>query len=409
MTHRLNRDVALFQGGQLLSSAGSESTTIAYALVVLALTNSPLKAGLVTFARVLPFVLFGLLAGAAADRFDRRAMMLGADGVRALAVAGLGVALLVDRVALWQVVLVAFIEGTGSTFFKPAAMGALRSVVPTIQLPAAATAQQACIATAQIAGPPLGGALLGLGRAVPFLADAASYMFSALSLLLIRTPFQHERAIDRQPLPAAVHEGIRFLWHQPFLRATALLYAVSNFIGTGMLLVVVVVGEREGLTSGEIGLLLGAFSVCVLAGSLASPLLRRTLPTRTIVLLELWTWLGLVLFVLWPSVYVLVGSMLLSALAIPVTDSVVISHRLAITPNHLVGRVESVRSTMALLMVPLGPLAGGLLLTALPATATVATFAGLGLLLALWATLRSNVFCNLAPIGESDHAGTTAS
>ena len=371
---------------------------------MLALTDSPVKAGLVTCSRVLPFVVFGLLAGAAADRLDRRAVMLAADGVRALAVAGLGVTLLLDRVALWQLVVVAFIEGTGSTFFRPAAAGALRSIVPTNRLPAAAGTQQACIATAQIAGPPLGGALLGLGRAVPFLADAASYALSTVTLLLIRTPLVHHRTVDRQPVRAAVHEGIQFLWHQPFLRDTTLLYAASNFIGPGVLLVVVVVGGREGLTSGAIGLLLGAFSVCVLAGSLASPLVRRALSTRTIVVLELWTWLGLVLFVIWPSVYVLIAAILLTAFAIPITDSVVIGHRLAITPNHLVGRVESVRSTLALLIAPLGPLVAGLLLSALPARVTVATFAGLGVLLALGATLSSNLSCNLAPIGESDHA-----
>ena len=68
---RRNRDFVLLQGGQLLSSAGSESTAIAYPLLVLALTQSPAKAGLVAFARVVPFALFGLLAGMAADRFDR--------------------------------------------------------------------------------------------------------------------------------------------------------------------------------------------------------------------------------------------------------------------------------------------------------------------------------------------------
>jgi MFS family permease len=69
---RRNRDFVLLQGGQLLSSAGSQSTAIAYPLLVLALTQSSAKAGLVAFARVVPFALFGLLAGMAADRFDRK-------------------------------------------------------------------------------------------------------------------------------------------------------------------------------------------------------------------------------------------------------------------------------------------------------------------------------------------------
>lgn len=384
---RRNRDFVLLQGGQLLSSAGSESTAIAYPLLVLALTQSPAKAGLVTFARVVPYALFGLLAGVAADRFDRRRVMLAADGVRALAVAALAAAILLDSIAFWQIVVVAFVEGTGSAFFGPAAAGALRSVVPTAQLPAAAGAQQSRTAAVRIAGPPLGGALFGLGRAVPFLADAASYAFSVISLLLMRTPFQEDRAVERVRLRARVAEGFRFLWHQPFVRTTTFLYGLTNFIGPGVLLVVVVVGDRQGLTGGQIGLLLAAFGACVLIGSLASPLARRTLSTRAILLLELWTWLGSLLFVVWPNVYVLMASILPSALAIPITDSVVIGYRLAITPDRLVGRVESVRSSIALLIAPLGPLTAGVLLSVMSAQATIAVFAGLGLVLALWGTL----------------------
>ena len=239
------------------------------------------------------------------------------------------------------------------------------------------------MAAVTVAGPPLGGALFGLGRAVPFLADALSYAFSVVSLLLMRTPFQEPRAVRRAPLA----EGFRFLWRQPFLRTTTFLYGLSNFIGPGVLLTVVVVGERQGLTSGAIGLLLGAFGACLLAGALASPLFRRALSTRAILLLELWTWLGSGLFVVWPNVYVLVASILPTAIAIPVTDSVVIGFRLAITPDRLVGRVESVRSSIALLIAPLGPLAAGVLLSTVSAQATVAVFAALGLALAVWGTL----------------------
>jgi MFS family permease len=113
---------------------GSESTAIAYPLVVLALTQSVAQAGLVSFARVLPFALFGLLAGITADRFDRKRVMMAADGMRALAVGSLAVAIALDQLAFWQIPLVAFVEGAGTAFFLPAAAGALRSVVATNQL-----------------------------------------------------------------------------------------------------------------------------------------------------------------------------------------------------------------------------------------------------------------------------------
>jgi predicted MFS family arabinose efflux permease len=384
---RRNRDFMLLQSGQLLSAAGSEATAIAYPLLVLALTQSPAKAGAVAAAQVIPFALFGVLAGVAADRFDRRRVMLLADAVRAAAIATLAATILLDRVAFWAIMVVAFVEGSGSAFFRPAAAGALRSVVSTAQLPAAANVQQGRIAAVVVAGPPVGGALFGIGRAVPFVFDTASYLCSVVSLLFMRTPFQSVRERDRSPLRQRIAEGFRFLWDEPFLRTTTFLYGLANFIGPGLLLTIVVLGERQGLSGGQIGILLAVSGLGIFCGSLVAPFVRRVLSIRAIMMLELWLWTGPLLFLLHPDVYVLVAAMLPASLAIPSTDSVVIGYRLAITPDRLVGRVESVRSSIALLVAPLGPLVAGVLLGATSARATVAVFAAFGLVLAVWATL----------------------
>ncbi|MDQ3876483.1 MAG: hypothetical protein M3322_13225, partial [Actinomycetota bacterium] len=100
---------------------------------------------------------------------------------------------------------------------------------------------------------------------------------------------------------------------------------------------------------------------------------------------------GCGLFAVWPNVYVLTASILPTALAIPSTDSVVRGYQLAMTPDRLLGRVESVRSTIALLIAPLGPLAAGFLLDAVSERATIAVFAGFGLLLAVLGTLSPSL------------------
>ena len=388
---RRNRDFMLLQTGQLLSNAGTQSTSIAYPLLVLAVTGSAAKAGVVAFARTLPAAVFALPAGLAADRWNRKWLMLAADGVRLLAIGGLATAILLHAVPYWAIVLVAFIEGVGATFFAVAYTGALRAVVPTSQLPAAAGAQTGRQAAVQLAGPPLGGALFGLARALPFLVDAASYAFSTVSLLAMRTPFQESREPDLSRLRSRLAEGFRFLWRQPFLRTSALLFGLANFIGPGLLLAVVVIGTRQGLSGGEVGALVAAFGACLLVGSFLSPLVRRLLPVRAVLVLELWTWLGCALFLIWPSVYVLAAGTLPTALAIPSTDSVVHGYRIAITPDRLLGRAESVRSTISLLIAPLGPLAAGVLLETVSARATIALFAVFGLVLAVWGTLSPSI------------------
>jgi Major Facilitator Superfamily len=381
----------LLQAGRLLSTGGTSLTSIAYPLLALAVTHSAAKAGLVAFVRLAPFGLFSLAAGVAADRWSRKRLMIASDAVRVLAIGTLAALVISDNVGLAAILAVAFVEGTAAAFFIGAEPGAMRAVVPATQLPTAAGAQEARRAVVMLGGPPLGGALYGLSRAVPFVVDAASYLFSTLSLLVMRTPFQEVRSREVAPLRARIAEGFHFMWDHAFLRTTAFLYAIGNVLAPAMLLVVVVVGRREGLSAGAIGALTAAVGAGVLVGSLASPLFRRRFSVRTILLLELWTWLGSWAFVVWPHAYALAAGLAVFGFAAPITDSVVVGYRLAITPDRLVGRVESVRTTISLLVTPLGPLAAGLLLEATSARVTVALFAGAGLGLALWGTLSPSI------------------
>jgi MFS family permease len=388
---RRNRDFLLLQTAALLSSGGSQMTAVAYPLLVLALTGSPAKAGLVAFARLLGMALFALPAGLAADRWSRRRLMIAAHAVRALVLGSLVGLIVLDELVFWAIPLVAFVEGSGAAVFSAAQAGAFRAVVPKRQLPAAVATVTGREAAIGLAAPPLGGALFGLARALPFGLHVVSYALSAFALLAMRTPFQEERELDRATLRVRFTEGFRFLWDHPFLRTCAFLYGLANFIGPGILLAVVVIGREEGLSGGGIGLLLSAFGACLLLGAFLSPLVRRLLPVRGVLLLELWTWVGCGFFIVWPNVYVLTASILPTALAIPSTDSVVDGYRIAMTPDRLLGRVESVRSTVALIIAPLGPLAAGVLLDSFFERAAIAVFAGFGLVLALWGTLSPSI------------------
>ena len=388
---RRNRDFILLQVGQLLSSAGTSSSSIAFPLLVLAITHSPAKAGIVAFGRTLAWALLTLPAGLAADRWSRRRLMIAADGVRMLAVGSLAGAIFLDRVAFWEIVVAAFVEGSGSALFRGSQPGALRAVVPTHQIPAAVAAETGRGAAVSLAGPPLGGALFGIARGLPFLVDAVSYAFSTLSLLAMRTPFQEERELQLASLSSRLAEAFRFVWSRPFLRTCALLFGLANFIGPGVLLAVVVIGKQQGLSGGEVGALVAAFGACLLLGSFLSQFVRRLLPIRAVLLLELWTWFGCALFLVWPSVYVLTAGILPTALAIPSTDSVVHGYRIAMTPDRLLGRAESVWTIIALLIAPLGPLTAGVLLSTVSARATIAVFASVGVVLALWGTLSPSI------------------
>jgi MFS family permease len=384
---RKNRDFVLLQGGQLLSNVGTQITQIAYPLLVLGLTHSPAKAGLVAFARALPLWVFALPAGLAADRFRRKRLMIGADVVRAATMAALGVLVVLGRVAFWEIAVVGFVEGASSTVFGGAMMGAMRSVVPRPQLPMATSVLTARVAIMRLAGPPLGGILYGIARSLPFFVDAGSYAFSTASLATMRTPFEEERERESAPMLHSLLEGLRFLWSSPFLRTIVGIFTLAQIVFPGVTLALVVIGQRQGLTGAEIGALVAAFGVSLLLGSIAAPFTRRLLPTRVLITFEFWTWAGCAAFLVWPSVYVLAASILPTAFAIPTTDSVVWPYQLSLTPDRLIGRATAAVSTLTNATAALGPLVAGLLLANVSERATIGFFAALGVAMAVWGTL----------------------
>jgi MFS family permease len=382
-----NREFLLLQTSHVFSSLGDRVSFIAYPLLVLAVTGSPAKAGIVGFARLLPSVLFGLAAGVAADRYDRKRLMLGAHVVRALVLGSLAAAILADTLTFWLIPAAAFVQGAGSTVFAAAQVGALKAVVPRAQLPTAIGAIEARISTVQLLGPPLGGVLFAAARSVPFVVHTLSYAFSFAALALMRTPFQEARERDRTPVRAQVAEGFRFLWREPFVRTSTFLFGIGNFSIPGMLLVLIVVAERDGLSSAGVGLLLALFGAGTLLGALASPLFRRALPVRTIMLLEFWAGLLAAAYLVVPSIWVLLAALTIQGITLPVTNSVVDSYRLAIIPDRLLGRVETVSSQIALAIAPLGPLAAGVLLGSTSPRATVACFLVFSASLVVWGML----------------------
>jgi predicted MFS family arabinose efflux permease len=388
---RRNRDFLLLQWGQLFSTLGSSATQIAYPLLVLALTHSPAKAGVVGFAGLLPYGLFVLFAGVAVDRWDRRRVMLVADYVRVAALGWLVVALVLDELTFTQIAIVAFVEGTCFVFFNIAEIGALRSVVPASQLPDAAAVEQARYSTVTLVGPAAGGLLFGLGRALPFAVDVVSYASSVVSLLAIRTPFQEIRERDTTPIRSQIAEGFHWLWQQHFIRTCALIFAGTNFVFQGIFLVFVVVAKREGLSSGGIGLCFALFGASALLGSAAAPVVNRLLSMRHIVVLNMWLNSTIAAYVFVPSIYVLMASSVLVSFFIPAGNAAIIGYRTAVTPDRLIGRVSSVARGIALAAQPLGPLVAGLLLGATTARWTVFVFAGTMVLLALWATLSPSI------------------
>jgi MFS family permease len=142
----------LLWSGQTLSGLGSQISLVAYPLLVLALTGSPAKAGIVGFAKTVPFAALALPAGALADRVNRKKLMVACDGVRALALASIPIALATGGVPYSLIVSVAVIDGSGYVVSLVAERGALRQLVPQEQLGDAVARNESRLFAAMLAG-----------------------------------------------------------------------------------------------------------------------------------------------------------------------------------------------------------------------------------------------------------------
>jgi predicted MFS family arabinose efflux permease len=385
---RRNRDFLLLWSGLVVSTLGSRISATAYPLLVLALTGSPADAGVVGFFAGLPYLLVQLPAGAVVDRVDRKRLMIACDVGRALALASLVAALWLDELALPQIAVVAFVEGSLFVLFTLGETAAVRQVVPPGQLPQALGQNEARNRAAAMAGYPIGGFLFGLGRAIPFLVDAISYLASIAALLLIRRPFQEDRVREeRRHLLREIAEGIVWLWRQPFLRVASLLVAGSNFLWQALVLVVIVIAKDNGASSATIGVMLAGFGLGGVLGSLAAPWLQRRISGRAVVIGANWVWAVLVAPVaVVDNPYVLGALFAAMAFVGPAWNVVIGAYQLTLTPEHLLGRVSSAELVVAYGAIPLGSLAAGFLLEGIGSTSTALAVAALMLVLALLAT-----------------------
>jgi predicted MFS family arabinose efflux permease len=395
-----NRDFLQLMGGQAVSSVGSQVSLLAFPLLVLAITHSPAQAGLIAALRGLPYAIFVLPAGALIDHWDRKRVMILCDSGRALALGSIPVALILGHLTIVQLYLVSLIEGTLFTFFNLAETACLPRVVPKEQLPVA-TAQNTLIdSTSAMLGPSLGGVLYSIGRLVPFLTDAISYGVSVLSLFFIKTKFQEDRVAKPIRLWADIGEGLKWLWYQPIIRFIALLTGGITTPAVGYGLILIVLAQGQHASAFVIGLIFACGGFGSIIGALLVSPLQRRFKFGPLMIGATWAWaLTWLFFSIAPNPLVLGIATSLSFIVVPIYNSVQFSYRLALIPDHLQGRVNSVFRLIAFGSEPIGLAVTGFMLQAIGPIPTILVLFVPQCALAIAATLNKHLR-NAKPIGE---------
>lgn len=372
---RRNRDFNLLWSGQVLSSLGTRVSGIAIPLLVLAQTHSPAKAGIAEFAGALPLFVLTLPAGALVDRWNRKRLLIVCDAIRCVAYVTLALAIAAGRISFAHILAVVLVDGCGYVFFGVAERSSLRHVVADEHLPTALARNQARDYAALLSGPPLGGLLYSLGRAVPFVFDAVSYAVSVVSLSFLRARLQGEREPATPHLLREVREGLAWFWREPFIRTTSLLITGSDLVVNALWLVVIVLARERGASAALVGGLFGFLGVGGLLGALVAPRLASRLSPRVVVVATMWLQAVLVPLLFVPGAVtagVVYGAMFLLH---PTWNAVVGGYRIRATPDELLGRVQSVATLLSLGSVPFAFLLVGFLLQGFGTTPTILALA----------------------------------
>jgi MFS family permease len=339
---RRNRDFLLLFGGQAVSAIGSQVSQLAFPLLILAVTGSPAQAGFLGAVRGLAYVLFGLPAGAFVDRWDRKRVMILSDFGRAAALGSIPVTMAMGRLTLVQLYLVTFVEGTLFIFFGLAETACLPRIVRKEQLPAVVSLNEGTYSVSGLLGPSVGGALYAARRALPFAADALSYLVSAVALLFTKIDSKPERMDGERHIRAEIKEGIVWLWREPTVRFLCWVNGAINLLYGGWTLLLISLAQRQHASSFAIGLIFASGGIGTLLGTAVSAPIQHRFTVGKIMVWMAWlfviTWPP---YALAPNLFWLGAVNAVSFIFVPIYVTTHFSYRLVLIPDALQGRVNS--------------------------------------------------------------------
>lgn len=366
----------------VISRFGDALRGAALPLLAVSLTDRPLLIASVTACGYLPWIVFGLLGGAVADRVDQRRAMWTVDAVRGLLVAAFAVAVALGHASILLLIALAFALTTLQTLFDNASTALLPALVDRAAL---GSANARLMTGQQIAGGLMGAPvvplLIAAGAAVPFVADAGTFLLAAALVASLRIT-----APERAPRPAGstlrgeIADGLRTLWRDRPLRGLCAATALCN-IGMGALiatLVVLVTGRLDAGTAGYAAATT-AYAVGGLAGGVVNRRITTRLgPVRSVLLAGLVQIGALVAMGTVRSLTVVAAALAVfgfMGMVWNVNTTTLMQQR---APADMLGRVSSAFRTLAVAGAPLGALLGGAVATAwglnTPALLTAAFF-----------------------------------
>jgi MFS family permease len=378
---RHNRDFLLLWGGGAVSELGTSMSAFVYPLLGYALTGSTTSAAAAGSGFAVGVVVAGLPAGVLVDRWNRRAVLLAVNTGAAVVAAGLVGAAAAGRLTLPLLVVAAFLTGAATSFVGPAETAALRWVVPSEQLGAAFSQNQARRHVGALIGPPVAGSLYVATRWLPLLGDALSFLVAGAAAALLRTdlPAPPHPAGEATGLRRELVEGVRYLLQRSALRGFTLFAAVANVSGEAVVLVLTLKLLRAGVAPVDIGLVNTIGAVAGIAGAFLAPRVMPHVRAGLLICVSGAVSATAVIPLAFSNDVLVCGAcMAVSLFSVPACNASLAAFLVAVTPDRLQGRVWAGLDFACSVVWPVGPLLGGVALSRLGGRDAMLVCAALG-------------------------------
>jgi MFS family permease len=368
---RLGRSFRWLLAASLINNVGDGIVLAAGPLLVASQTSDPFIVSMAALSGSLPTLLFGVFGGAAADRFDRRRLVIVVDIIRAVVLVVLATTIVSGTVSIAVVLLTLFVLGAAETFADSASSTFLPNLVERDDLGLANSRMQgASLLTNQLVAPPIGAFLFVVGMALPFATNAVCFALGALLVSRVVTRTRREPA-GRSRLRTELSQGFRWLLAHPPMRTLAVtIFAFNVTFGAAWSVFVLYANERLSLGPVGFGLLTTAVAVGGIVGIISYGRLERRFSLgdimRTGLIVETATHLSLAVTT---SAFVALGTLVVFGAHAFVwgTTSEVVRQRAV--PDKVLGRVTSVYRVAAIGGIVIGTPIGGLLARAYGITA----------------------------------------
>lgn len=365
--------------GQTASAAGDSLIPVAVAFAVLGIGGTATDLGIVFAAFTVAHVALVLAGGVVADRLPRQLVMVACDLVRFVGEVVLGVLLITQNAEVWHIAVGAAVIGGASAFFLPASGGLIPQTVSAGRLQQANALMSLSRSATGIFGPPIAGLLIvTTGIGIIFLVDAATFVLSAISLLMLRPTPVEARPTDQHffaDLAAGWHEVTSRRW----ILAAIFAFALSNMAGSAFFILGAVIADDKLGGAAAWGLILTGGAIGGLLGGLLALRLRPKRPLAIGFLLTSTTALPLLALVGPLPLLLIAGASFVSVAGSQLANTWWFTMLQQHVPEHARSRVSSYDWLVSLVFQPLGSVAAGPLAVAIGLPATLIGAAGIAL------------------------------